>query len=47
MWASSEQFEAVKRFVAQFVCYPQETVIDGEALKLGVELLVKEGISTG
>lgn len=46
MWASSEQFEAVKRFVTQFVCYPQEAVIDGEALKHGVEFLVKEGIFT-
>lgn len=46
MWASSEQFEAVKRFVTQFICYPQGTVIDVEALKHGVEVLVEEGIFT-
>ena len=46
MWASSEQFEAVKRFVTQFICYPQGTVIDVEALKHGVEVLVEEGICT-
>lgn len=46
MWASSEQFEAVKRFVTQFIGYPQGTVIDGEALKHGVEVLVEEGIFT-
>ena len=43
MWASSEQFEAVKRFVTQFIGYPQGTVIDGEALKHGVEVLVEQG----
>lgn len=42
MWASSEQFEAVKRFVTQFIGYPQGTMIDVEALKHGVE----EGIFT-
>lgn len=30
----------------QYVSYPQGTVIDGEALKHGVEFLVKEGIFT-
>lgn len=46
MWASSEQFEAVKRFVTQFIGCPQGTVIDGEALKHGVEVLVEQGIFT-
>lgn len=46
MWASNEQFEAVKRFVTQFIGYPQGTVIDGEALKHGVEVLVEQGIFT-
>lgn len=46
MWASHEQFEAVKRFVTQFIGYPQGTVIDGEALKHGVEVLVEQGIFT-
>ena len=46
MWASSEQFEAVKRFVVQYVSYPQGAVVDEDLLKFGIALLVKEGVFT-
>lgn len=46
MWASSEQFEAVKRFVVQYVSYPQRAVVDEDLLKFGIALLVKEGVFT-
>ncbi len=46
MWASSEQFEAVKRFVMRRVSYPQGAVIDEYLLKIGIALLVKEGVFT-
>ena len=43
MWASNEQFEAVKRFVVQYVSYPQGAMVDEDLLKFGIALLVKEG----
>lgn len=46
MWASNEQFEAVKRFVVQHVSYPQGAVIDEDLLKIGIALLVKEDVFT-
>lgn len=46
MWASSEQFEALKRFVVQYVSYPQGAVVDEDLLKFGIALLVKEGVFT-
>lgn len=46
MWASNEQFEAVKRFVVQYVSYPQGAVVDEDLLKFGIALLVKEGVFT-
>ena len=46
MWASSEQFEAVKRFVVQYVSYPQGAMVDEDLLKFGIALLVKEGVFT-
>lgn len=46
MWASSEQFEAVKRFVVQYVSYPQGAVVDEDLLKFGIALLVKEDVFT-
>lgn len=46
MWASSEQFETVKRFVVQHVSYPQGAVIDEDLLKIGIALLVKEDVFT-
>lgn len=46
MWASSEQFEAVKRFIVQYVSYPQGAVVDEDLLKFGIALLVKEGVFT-
>lgn len=46
MWASSEQFEAVKRFLTQYVSYPQGAVVDEDLLKFGIALLVKEGVFT-
>lgn len=46
MWASSEQFETVKRFVVQYVSYPQGAVVDEDLLKFGIALLVKEGVFT-
>lgn len=44
MWASNEQFEAVKQFLLQYVSFPSGTVIDEEMLKLGIHFLVSEGI---
>lgn len=46
MWASNEQFEAVKRFVVQYVSYPQGAMVDEDLLKFGIALLVKEGVFT-
>lgn len=46
MWASSEQFEAVKRFVVQYVSYPQGAGVDEDLLKFGIASLVKEGVFT-
>lgn len=46
VWASSEQFEAVKRFVVQYVSYPQGAAVDEDLLKFGIALLVKEGVFT-
>lgn len=46
MWASREQFEAVKRFVVQYVSYPQGAMVDEDLLKFGIALLVKEGVFT-
>lgn len=46
MWASNEQFKAVKRFVVQYVSYPQGAVVDEDLLKFGIALLVKEGVFT-
>ncbi len=46
MWASSEQFEAVKRFLTQYVSYPSGATIDETLLKYGIELVVKEGVFT-
>lgn len=46
MWASSEQFEAVKRFVVQYVSYPQGAMVDEDLLEFGIALLVKEGVFT-
>lgn len=46
MWASNEQFEAVKRFVVQYVSYPQGAMVDENLLKFGIALLVKEGVFT-
>ena len=44
MWASNEQFEAVKLFLLQYVSFPSGTVIDDETLKLGIRFLVSEGV---
>ena len=46
MWTSNEQFEAVKRFVVQYVSYPQGAMVDEDLLKFGIALLVKEGVFT-
>lgn len=46
MCASSEQFEAVKRFLTQYVSFPQGAVVDEDLLKFGIALLVKEGVFT-
>lgn len=46
MWASNEQFEAVKRFVVQYVSYPQGAMVDEDLLTFGIALLVKEGVFT-
>ena len=46
MWASNEQFEAVKRFAVQYVSYPQGAVVEEDLLKFGIALLVKEGVFT-
>lgn len=46
MWASNEQFEAVKRFVVQYVSYPQGAMVDEDLLKFGIASLVKEGVFT-
>lgn len=46
MWTSNEQFEAVKRFVVQYVSYPQGAMVDEDLLKFGIALLVKEDVFT-
>lgn len=46
MWTSNEQFEAVKRFVVQYVSYPQGAMVDDDLLKFGIALLVKEDVFT-
>lgn len=46
MWASSEQFEATKDFLAQYVSFPQGAAIDENLLKYGIEFAVKEGVFT-
>lgn len=46
MLASNEQFETVKQFLLQYVSYPQGAVVEEGLLKIGIALLVKEGVFT-